>query len=131
VIIARRSPDPLRPAPTLRQRINPIWWLGDVERNPNWSRWSWFKRNPCANFTMTIIGIAHKERDCYYSRSPWTYEVSGFNWGYSIPTGFPQIPFPFISYRGKRIEFALGWKTSGGFTMSVRRANSPNAEETP
>lgn len=125
----RRQPN--RPAPTFLQRINPILWLGDIERNPNWSRWAWFKRNPCANFTMTIIGIAHKERDCYYSRSPWTYEVNGLNYGFSVPVKFPHIARPFASYRGKYIECAAGWKTSGGFTLTIRRANSPNAEETP
>lgn len=118
MIYDRRQPN--RKPATWLQSINPIWWAGDVERNP------------FCNFTMTIIGIADSERDCYYSRSPWTYEVSGFNWGYSIPTErFPRVPFPFASYRGKYIECAAGWKTSGGFTMSIRRANSQNAQETP
>ena len=121
---------PTRRTPTFLQRINPIWWLGDAERNPNWSRWKWFKRNPCCNFCMVIIGIAHKERDCHYSRSPWTYEESGVNYGWSKPTD-GWLPRGFISYRGTKIECAIGWKTSGGFTAAFRRAHSPNATETP
>jgi len=135
----RRQPN--RPAPTLLQRVNPIWWAGDVERplpvyGPDkklisgWPWWQWFKRNPFCNFTMVIIGIAHKSRDCHYSRSPWTYADTGWNYGWSMP-GIIGLPRPFVSHRGSWLEWAIGWKTSGGFTMQCRRANSPNAKGTP
>ena len=125
----RRAPN--RKPATWLQIVNPIWWASDAERNHNWTWCRWFKRNPFCNFTMTIIGIAYQERVCHYSRSPWTYEVSGWNYGYSVPTNFPRLPHPFFSYRGTIIECALGWKTSGGFTATIRRSNSPNATETP
>ena len=117
---------------TFIQAINPLWWASDAERNPKWPWWRWFLRNPFCNFAMVVIGIADSERDCHYSVSPWTYAEKGWNYGYSKPTNrFPRIPFPFLSYRGRWVEFNLGWKTSGGFSLAVRRANSPNATETP
>ena len=129
MITDRRAPNRL-PA-TWLQILNPIWWASDAERNPKWSWIEWFCRNPFCNFTMTIIGIADHERDCHYAVSGWTYAERGFNYGWSKPTSFPRLPFPFISYRGLVIETMIGWKTSGGFSMAFRRANSPNAEETP
>lgn len=126
----RRQPN--RPAPTLRQRINPIWWASDVERNKEWSWWRWFKRNPFNNFCMVIIGIAHKERDVYYSVSPNTYAPDGgYNEGYSIRVDKPGKKYKFKSHRGDKIEWCVGWKTSGGFTITRRPANTPNAAEHP
>lgn len=129
MITDHRTPN--RHPATLLQAINPLWWASDAERNMKWSWIKWFCRNPFCNFTMTIIGIADSERDCHYAVSGWTYATTGWNYGWSTPTSrFPRIPFPFISHRGRWIEWAIGWKTSGGFTIQLRRSNSPNAEET-
>jgi hypothetical protein len=119
-----------RKAPTLWQRLNPIWWASDEERNDHWDWLHWFFRNPFANFTNTIIGIAHKDRDCYYSRSPWSFAEFGLNYGFSVPVK-GWFSYPFISYRGTWIEYIIGWKTSGRFSMTLRRSNSKNATEYP
>jgi hypothetical protein len=116
---------------TWAQVLNPIWWASDVERNHNWTWYKWFFRNPFCNFFMVIVGIADYDRDCFWSVSPWTYADRGFNYGYSIPVHCWKIPFPFISYRGTWIEWAIGWKTSGGFTMTLRKSNSCNAKDIP
>lgn len=131
MITDRRAPNRL-PA-TFLQAINPLWWASDVKRNPKWSWFRWFCRNPFCNFTMVIIGLAHHERDCHYAKSAWTYASAGWNYGYTIPVHWIglRVPFPFLSYRGCGIETMIGWKTSGGFSMAFRRANSPNATEAP
>jgi hypothetical protein len=122
---------PNRAPATFLQAINPVWWLGDVERNPNWSRWQWFLRNPLCNFHAVIIGVADCFRTVYWSKSPWSFAPDGgWNYGYTIIDG-GCIPLPFISWRGKRIECMIGWKTSGFFGYALRRANSPNATEQP
>lgn len=120
---------PNRMPPTLAQRINPLWWAGDAERPSGWTWWQHFLRNPFANFTMTVIGCAHRERAVVYSASPWTYADDGWNSGWVIPSG--GMPRPFMSWRGRRWEWCIGWKTNGGATIQFRRANSPNQTETP
>jgi len=124
----RRTPN--RVSPTILQALNPLWWADDAERNPRWPRWRWFLRNPCCNFLSVIIGVADCHRTVYYSRSPWTFAETGCNYGYTLIDG-GCIRLPFVSYRGKRVEAGIGWKTSGGFGIALRRANSPNAEPTP
>jgi hypothetical protein len=122
---------PNRNPPTFLQRINPLWWMGDVERNPNWSRLQWFLRNPFCNFHNVIIGIAHKHRVVYCSKSPWTFHPDGgWNYGYCMPIG-GWFRRPFISYRGRWFEAMIGWKTSGAFGYSLRRPYAPNATEHP
>lgn len=123
-----RSPN--RPPPTFLQRINPVWWASDIMRNPNWPWLIWFLRNPMCNFHNVIIGIAHKERTVAYARGVgWTF-VDGWNWGYVQATD-GWLKRPFISYRGRWIECMIGWKTSGAFGYSLRRANAANATEHP
>jgi hypothetical protein len=136
---------PNRDPPTLYQRINPLWWMGDVKRDAQWPQVWWLNwllgvpgvrlacwtfRNPCANLFAVIIGISHRSRTVHYANGPgWTYSTFGWNWGYSVPhTGI--VPRPFVSYRGRWIELAAGWKTSGAFTpMQLRIANSKQPGE--
>lgn len=143
---------PNRTAPTWRQIVNPLWLLSDDLRNPAWPRsptvwwlfwWSlllripgarwacWFSRNPAANLCAVVLGLCHRRREVVWRSGPgWTFvPVGGINYGWSIPIG-GRLPRPFISYRGARFEIASGWKTSGALSLlSVRRANSPNAED--
>lgn len=64
------------------------------------------------------------------ARGGWTYASTGWNYGWTQAVGSP-LRLPFVSYRGSRIECMVGWKTSGAFDLQCRRANSPNATETP
>lgn len=124
----RRTPNRL--SPTFLQLVNPIWWASDTERNPKWSWWKWFKRNPFYNFTSVILGVSDCHRTVCYSKSPWTFADAGWNYGYTLIDHW-TVPLPFISYRGTSIEASIGWKTSGNFGVTLRRANSPNATEAP
>ncbi len=125
----RRTPN--RRAPTLAQRINPLWLAGDVERPQAWPALAWFLRNPFANMLSTVLGVAHLSRSVWYSRSPWTFAGQGTNYGWTWADGVP-IPLPFVSYRGRYLESCSGWMTSGNLTiLTFRRSNSPNARPTP
>jgi hypothetical protein len=119
---------PNRNPPTFLQAINPYWWLCDVERNPEWTWWAWFKRNPAHNFKSVIIGVCHKERICHYKGSGWTLPEYGWNYGYTTVNGYP--PLPFIAHRGDKYEYAFGWMTSGAFATTFRNEHSPNATQT-
>ena len=121
---------PNRLPPTWRQILNPIWLMSDTERNMAWPWWRWFLRNPFCNFYQVVIGIAHKPRMCAWLRSPWTFAEKGWNLGYIQADG-SWLKLPFISHRGTCVEWCAGWMTAGGFAMTIRRANSPNATETP
>jgi len=122
---------PNRNPPTTLQRLNPFWWAVDEQRLLGWPRWRWFLRNPFCNFHNVIIGIAHRSRLVYWSSSPWLFNAEGgWNYGWCVRIE-GWLPHPFISYRGKRIEVALGWKPSGAFGYALRRACAANATDTP
>lgn len=133
MIIARRTPDPLRPAPTWRQRLNVFWLARDDQRSAQWSPKTWFSRNSFANAKAVVIGVAHHHRAVITTHSPWTFAPHGWNLGWTIPAGRRfALPLPLIAHRGARWEWCVGWKTSGSFTpITFRRANSPNAGPEP
>lgn len=133
MIIARRSPDPLRPAPTWRQVLNVFWLARDDQRNTAWAAKVWFSRNSFANGKAVVVGVAHLSRAVITTNSPWTWPIHGWNLGWTIPAGWRCIlPLPLIAHRGVRWEWSIGWKTNGTFSpITFRRANSPNAGETP
>jgi hypothetical protein len=121
--------------------LNPIWWAGDIARPlpeyehgklvRGWTWLPWFWRNPFCNFKSVIIGIAHKVRTVYWKRGDgWTYAPCGWNFGWSrAARSFMSLPF--VSHRGSRIEWMIGWETNGAFSIDLRQANSPNATEKP
>lgn len=131
--------EPLRPAPTWLQRVDPYWWLSDENRNPMWRWWKWFKRNPATNFCSVIVGVAHRRRTVYTLRpGEFTLAPQGFNAGVTVPDRpwwawlLCPVVYPFLSHRGVKWEWVTGWKTSGTFSLlTFRRANSPNATPTP
>ena len=76
---------------------------------PYWLRWLlWhFWRNPLHNFAAYWIG--GRGRDWDYT-SIWK-RGNGFN-----------VVLPFVSYRGKRVEFYIGWRPdSRMFGAALRR----------
>lgn len=120
---------PNRKPATLWQALNPVWWASDEKRNKKWSWWRWFVRNHFTNFLSVIVGVCHETRECFYSSSGWTYAVTGWNYGYTKVRHYPLLPF--VSHRGTKWEWCIGWMTSGKLDIEFRRANSPNATETP
>jgi len=109
---------------------NPLWLAGDVLRPDKWPFWPWFKRNPFANAGNVVVGVAHKHRTVISTASPYTFAPYGWNRGWTYVDRY-WFALPFISWRGKRLEWCAGWMTSGAFALTFRRANSPNAAEKP
>jgi hypothetical protein len=114
------------PAPTWRERINPLWWLSDQERNPAWPWLKWFLRNPCANLFGTIIGVSHHKRWYVSTMDGSNFPLQGWGMAWVIADAC-LIPRPWIAWRGRNHEFGAGWKSHGGFGINWRRANSTNA----
>lgn len=113
------------PRPRWQQLLNPVWLLSDQERNPRWSWWAWFKRNPCANLFAVGIGVACFRRTVRGTMDGQNFPAAG--WGCHIVFTDEATPRPWIAWRGKHHEFGAGWKTHGGFGINWRRANSTNA----
>jgi hypothetical protein len=82
------------------------------EDQPLWFNWlAWNIRNP-----LPGIGL-------YFSTDKM-HGVSNWN-----PKGGwlflrHQSGLPFVSYRGKHIEFYAGWRPNGAFGLALRRANA-------
>lgn len=133
---------------TWRQLRSPIWLLSDDLRDPAWPlaptawwlcwwrvlllipgvRWAcWLTRNPACNFFSVVIGIAHRTRTVYVKNGDGHTFTDGWNKGW-IKADESALLLPFRAYRGRfllwQIECMIGWKTSGGFGASFRRANS-------
>ena len=110
--------------------MNPVWLASDQERNHNWSWWQWFVRNPFANFTAVIIGVAHRKRWWVSTMAGENFPLRGFGMGWVIADGC-WLPRPWVCYRGTVLELGIGWKSHGGFGVNRRTANAPNATEYP
>ena len=119
------------PRATLRQWLNPIWWLSDTERNPAWSWWAWYWRNPDANFKSRIIGISSHAPRRWYSAVPGGELWPARGWCFAITMTPWCLPRYWIGHRGARFEKGHGWKTSGGFTtLTWRNSHATNAGPT-
>lgn len=78
---------------------------------PQWLRWlGWAVRNP-------FPGLAVFDTDKMAGVGDWN--VKG-GWLFVRHTS----GLPFISYRGKYVEFYAGWKPNGAPGLALRRANS-------
>lgn len=110
------------------QKINPIWWMGNVEGldtgyEPTWPMWKrqffWFFRNFMFNFFRFVVGV--EDRDLIVTgiapvfTSVWL-EVNpprtGWKWAVIRTPWYP--PLPFVSYTGTRVLWYAGWVPSGG-----------------
>jgi hypothetical protein len=126
--------------------LNPVWLLGDTQRNREWPfKWLpqyilwalWFLRNPACNACSVVIGVSHRTRTVAWARGDGHTYVDGWNWGY-CKADESKLILPFVSYRSagfkvfdvsfRGLEFMWGWKTSGAFTPGmIRIANAKNA----
>lgn len=112
---------------TLWQKLNVLWWFGNVEGidqgyEPSWPQWKravfWFFRNFMFNFFRFVVGV--EDRDLLVMGlapvfvSTW-HEMAppqrGFKWAI-IKTGWLRLPF--VSYSGAHLLWYLGWLPSGG-----------------
>ena len=136
--------------PTWKERLNPIWWLGNVKwpeapdwyleeehkgKSMKWATFVWYIRNPFQNFTHYVIGISDKVDEP-------EYEVVGkdpkhlfsaehqFNW-WVVKYKWIRLPgFSWWFRIGKKNEnvrdqlnfhLMFGWKKNGNIGGALRR----------
>jgi len=103
-------------------KINPIWWFGNVDEPcpPAWYRpggrcrtFMWYMRNPFENFTNYVIGVADK-KTTRYGVYPTAIGNPNGGWNFAI-TRRKIVYLPFIDYKHHRFEFYFGWRERGNF----------------
>lgn len=101
--------------------VPPPWYEQKRHFSDRWMRWQ--LRNVFHNVGYYILGKADKPSWRYgiYPALDWNPN-GGLNFAVSFLYGC--IPAPFISYRGKRVEWYLGWQPHSDFGAALRRANS-------
>ena len=113
------------------KKINPLWWAGNADdpvnrikpdgtpahpnfypNKPLWIRkLMWGIRNPLHNFVFFVIGLEDQPEIVNADIKQWPKDGQKWN-----------VILPFISYRGKKKEFYLGWR--GGKRVGVAWRNS-------
>jgi len=106
----------------LRKKINPWWWLwnDDEPEPPSWyagKHLMWWLRNPFHNFTFYVAGVADKNYFIFGTREPVLDGPAPGGWKcHIIGTWFPR---PYISYRGRRLIFYIGWRYDGALGCKI------------
>ena len=116
-----------------KKKINPIWWFGNyndpVDRvnadgtpahpdyfpnKPTWFRkLAWATRNPLHNFCFFVIGLEDRK---YLVRDGEIWPDDTQKW---------NVRLPFISYRGKKWEWYIGWRKGWTFGLNFTKAKTP------
>jgi hypothetical protein len=114
------------------QKLNPIWWFGNIEGldpgyEPGWPMWKrrlfWFFRNFAFNFFRFVVGFEDQDivvtgpapvftpvwREVTPPSTGWKWALV---WGHLF--GVVPVPAPFVSYSGKHVLWFVGWVPSGG-----------------
>jgi hypothetical protein len=114
------------PAIHFYDKLNPIWWFGNVDepRAPAWYRpdartrnFTWHLRNPFSNFSNYVIGIADK-KSVRSGRYP--EKISNPHGGWNFAVSRRHIVYlPFIDYKHGRFEFYSGWRERGNFGLKL------------
>lgn len=114
------------------KKINPFWWFGNyndpVDRMnldgtpahpdffPNKPLWfrkiAWGCRNPLHNLQFFVLGFEDRP-NIVNPGTIWPKEGQKWN-----------IVLPFISYRGKKREFYIGWRNGKTLGAAFRKAKT-------
>lgn len=110
-----------------RESIGPkgvLWAIFGNEDDPNppgdylpgesvtWRRVCWWFRNPLHNLTFYVLGCADKPT-AVIGRLPFSVFApdGGWNWAFTFSGWFPR---PFVSHRGERFQWYVGWRPPHG-----------------
>ena len=106
------------------KKINPLWWFGNANDpvqdhlnfypdKPLWIRkLKWGIRNPLHNFFFFVIGLEDR-REIVNRTNMWPSEGQTWN-----------VILPFISHKGKKYEWYLGWRNGLTLGAAFRKVNS-------
>jgi hypothetical protein len=109
------------------KKLNPCWWIGNDDDpvppgdmwpdDPQWLRkLRWAFRNPLHNFTFYVIGVADQD---FARTSEGNWNPAG-GWLTAIIT-YKWLWLPYVSYKGTKWEFYLGWRERGNFGVTLRK----------
>lgn len=96
---------------------------GWVKEPEPWRRiFMWYLRNPHHNLQWHVIGVVGRQftRTGDYPTQIWN---PNGGWNFAV-IHYRRVFLPFVSYRGKSVEFYLGWRESGAFGRALRKANA-------
>jgi hypothetical protein len=120
------------PAIHFYNKINPLWWFGNVDepRAPEWYRpgssfrnVAWYFRNPLANFSNYVIGIADKKS---VRSGKYPTQISKPCGGWNFAVSHRHILYlPFLDYKHGRFEFYFGWRERGNFGIKLNFRQAP------
>jgi hypothetical protein len=120
------------PAIHFYNKINPIWWFGNVDepRAPDWYRpggrfrnFAWHMRNPLENFSNYVIGVADK-KSVRSGRYPTQNSNPHGGWNFAV-TRWRIMYLPFIDCKHRRFEFYFGWRERGNFGIKLNFRPAP------
>jgi hypothetical protein len=132
------SPPTNLPKISFRNKINPIWWFGNVDdpTPPDSYRpddkhrllkWHW--RNPFHNFDFYVVGVA----DNNFTRSG-RYPAGNGNphggWNVAV-TKYKWTRLPFVSYSRGKFNFYLGWRNRGNFGLKLNYSDKVKKKTVP
>ncbi len=118
-----------RPRPTLLQRINPVWWLGDDTRPDGLTWWQNWRRNGASNFKSVIVGVADLEREFHSPDTDTIWSPDGrARWAWTTTDRHWPIYLPLFSFRTAHHEASWGWKPDGSFSVTWRRVHATEAK---
>ena len=132
-IATKPQPPPSKPRinkpkhrPTTIQKLNPVFWFGNLD-DPQPPAWyasddaargrKWYRRNGLHNFTFYVIGIADREFE-QTGRFPGTVFNPNGGWNWTV-CRYRWLRLPFISYKGPRVSFYIGWRERGNFGVKL------------
>src|SRR6266581_1368906 len=108
----------------------------DPKWHPLWPQWLrnivWLWRNPPTLFWR----YPQLSLPTWNPKGGWLFLFRDKNSGYETPGEWITNPgfkyqnkdLRFVSYRGKFIEFYIGWRPSGAFGFALRHANARGSE---
>lgn len=114
------------------RKLNPIWWFGNADDPdpPIWfwpsrdawvRRLGWWVRNPFHNLVWYVVGCADRWFVRLGTRYPSNFKETG-GWVFNaLFQAWPPFLCPFVSYRGRKWEWYIGWRDDGCFGIAVRR----------
>lgn len=103
----------------------PRWYLAGVSMDfptEQYRVFMWYLRNSHHNLQWHVIGVHDRQfmrtgdfpAQIWNPAGGWNFAVIRYRW----------LLLPFVSYRGKGLEWYVGWRESGAFGRALRKAHA-------
>jgi hypothetical protein len=114
---------PERPRVTGWRQLNPLWLLDDdLDRPAGVGRLAWaWRQKQAPNLNQFVLGVRH--RFTCFSGSKTSDGIFADGWQVGVVYS-SRCRLPLVSYRGRYVEFYLGWRPSGALGWAFRKAHA-------